>query len=496
MSVTPPHGELHLATAENKVRLSRLAKAGKALRLTTGIYAVGATLPPEDVASQHRFTVIGHFWPKAVVCGRSALAGAAPVDGVLYIATPDGRLAPLALPGFVIQPVRGPAPLPGDTELPGGIYLSGAVRTFIENIVVGRGRPARHRAGTAPVEDRIDGDARFGGAGRIRMLLDQLDVISGSFDPVAVDAVRSRLRAVLGTFDPGASERIASPLLAGRLGGQPYDGHRMALLENLIEVLTARPPTPRPAIGTPARWEWLAFFEAYFSNFIEGTEFGVDEARRIAIDGIPFAGRLEDAHDVAATFRLAADSSDRTRVPGSGEDLIDILRHRHRVLMAARADKRPGELKTRPNFAGGYEFVSPDLVPGTLIRGFSTLARLHDPLARAVAVMALVTECHPFDDGNGRVARLTANAELSAAGEVRIVIPTVYRNNYLAGLGALSNGTGKGEPLVAVLEYAQRWTQAIDWSDYDAANRILTECYAFDDPVQAEASGRRLRMPG
>lgn len=62
-------------------------------------------------------------------------------------------------------------------------------------------------------------------------------------------------------------------------------------------------------------------------------------------------------------------------------------------------------------------------------------------------------------------------------------------------LGALSNGTGKGAPLFAVLEFAQRWTGAIDWSDYDATNAILTTCHAFEDPTQAEATGHRLQMP-
>ena len=62
-------------------------------------------------------------------------------------------------------------------------------------------------------------------------------------------------------------------------------------------------------------------------------------------------------------------------------------------------------------------------------------------------------------------------------------------------LGALSNGTGKGKPLVAVLEFAQRWTGAIDWSDYDAANATLTACHAFEDPTRAEATGHRLQMP-
>lgn len=429
-----------------------------------------------------------------MICASSAIAGGGAVDGFLYVATSGGRQAPLVLPGMTIQPVPGPGPLPGDTDMPAGTRMSGAVRALVENVSTGPGRPARHRAGLRAVEDRIEMYARSAGAARIRSLLDQLDVIAGSFDQAAVEAVRTRLAATLTTFN-GTAPQVSSPLLTARIAGAPFDGHRITMIEQLIEVLTARPPTPRPVTLPMERWAWLPFFEAYFSNFIEGTKFDVDDARAIAIDGIPIDGKLEDCHDVAATYRLAVDTADRVRVPASGQELVEILRERHRVLMAARPDNHPGVLKSRRNFAGGYEFVAPELVVGTLDRGFATLRQLHDPLARAVAMMALVTECHPFDDGNGRVARLTANAELSAAGEVRIVIPTVYRNNYLTGLGALSNGTGKGEPLVAVLEYAQRWTGAVDWSDYTATNAILMTCNAFEDAVQAEATGRRLRMP-
>lgn len=47
---------------------------------------------------------------------------------------------------------------------------------------------------------------------------------------------------------------------------------------------------------------------------------------------------------------------------------------------------------------------------------------LVDPFARAVYVMFLVTEVHPFTDGNGRVALVQMNAELVAASQVPIVI--------------------------------------------------------------------------
>jgi hypothetical protein len=44
----------------------------------------------------------------------------------------------------------------------------------------------------------------------------------------------------------------------------------------------------------------------------------------------------------------------------------------------------------------------------------------------------------PLTTGTASVARIMANNALSAAGQVLIVIPTIYRNNYLAGLAGVS----------------------------------------------------------
>jgi Fic family protein len=240
----------------------------------------------------------------------------------------------------------------------------------------------------------------------------------------------------------------------------------------------------------------LPFFESYFSNFIEGTQFGVEEARRIAIDGEVPAARPQDAHDIAATYRIASDPVLSKTVPTSGDQLLELLAERHSTLMAARDDKRPGQFKRIQNYAGGYAFVAPEMVRGTLLRGFDAIAPVTDPLQRAVAVMLLVTEAHPFDDGNGRIARLFANAELAVAGQVRIIIPTVYRNNYLAGLVGVSNGAGDGQTLHSVLDFAQRWTAMVDWSSYERANADLLSVNAYLDSGVAESSGVRLRLPG
>jgi hypothetical protein len=110
-------------------------------------------------------------------------------------------------------------------------------------------------------------------------------------------------------------------------------------------------------------------------------------------------------------------------------------------------------------------------------------------------MMFLVAEVHPFADGNGRTARLMMNAELSAAGEERIIIPTVYRGNYLVALKALTQ-TGIPDPLIRVLDYAWRWTATIDWQDVEGTRRELEACNAFVDSQEADEAGIRLRMPG
>ncbi|MBA2769722.1 MAG: Fic family protein [Sporichthyaceae bacterium] len=492
-----PYGQLRRAgeLGASYSQLSILAKRGAAVRLAPALYVVGATLPSEQVVRHHVLSIISGVWPGGVLCARTAFAGGMPIDGKLFVSPADSsqRRQPMTLPGLTIVLVEGPPNLPGDMTMPGGLFLSGTARGLVENASV-RGRPAMWRAGTAAVEDKIDELARTGGAGRIQAVLDQLDVITGSFDPAPVALVRSRLAAVLGSFSSsiGVPE---SARLAARLSGVPFDAHRIAMLTDLVTTLENTPPRPRHLSPPISRWEWLPFFEAYFSNFIEGTEFGVEEARLIAVEGVVPVARPADAYDVAATYHLAIDPVGRGRVPHSGTELVELLRERHATLMAARPDKTPGELKTVPNFAGGYQFVQPELVVGTLKRGFEEVGRLVDPFARALATMVLVTECHPFLDGNGRVARLALNAELSAAGQVRICIPTVFRPEYLSALVGYSGGAGQGQSLISVLTYAHRWTAEIDWSSFGGANQQVAASNGYLDPDVASRTGQRLLLP-
>jgi hypothetical protein len=108
--------------------------------------------------------------------------------------------------------------------------------------------------------------------------------------------------------------------------------------------------------------------------------------------------------------------------------------------------------------------------------------------------MFLISEVHPFDDGNGRIGRVMMNAEFVAASEHRILIPQVYRNNYLMALRALTSNA-RADALIATLAFAQRYTAAIDFSSLERAQAMLDDTNAFRDPTEADATGVRLTLP-
>jgi fido (protein-threonine AMPylation protein) len=109
-------------------------------------------------------------------------------------------------------------------------------------------------------------------------------------------------------------------------------------------------------------------------------------------------------------------------------------------------------------------------------------------------MMFLISEVHPFADGNGRVGRIMMNAELVSRSEQRIIIPTVYRNNYLSALRALSHNA-ISDPLIRVLDFAQRYTLGIHCDSFNAARLDLERTHAFMDSKEAEEKGLRLILP-
>lgn len=83
-------------------------------------------------------------------------------------------------------------------------------------------------------------------------------------------------------------------------------------------------------------------------------------------------------------------------------------------------------------------------------------------------------------------ARALLNAELSAAGECRIVIPLSYREDYLGALRAMSRQSNPS-PLLRMADRAQRLASLVDWSTVEGATDQLRECNALVPSDEAEA---------
>ena len=478
----------HIARA-----VSRAVKAGKLRKLASRLYTRNMTDPPEAVVLRNLWSIVAGYFPGALIADRTALENAPANDGSVCLITTRGQ--EIALRGLTLRPRRGPGPLPTDRPFLGGLFLSSTARAYLENMRPSRARRglvARTLGGTE-IEERLDTLIRRSGedaANRLRAEIRSVAFALDLNDEAA--ALDKTIGALLGTRE---GELTALPAVARRLGRR-CDPDRLVLFQTLHAALRDHPPLSRMAPGRgPESTATLAFFEAYFSNFIEGTEFAVDEAADIVFRGVIPNERPADAHDILGTWRIVSDHREMSCTPADAPALETLLKARHASIMEGRTDNRPGVYKQAENRAGSTVFVAPDLVAGTLTQGFDLCRSLESPFQRAVFMQFLVSEVHPFSDGNGRTARIMMNAELAAAGEERIIVPTAYRANYLSALKALSQ-TGRPEPLIRMLDYAQRWTAAIDWRSVDETVRELDDCNAFLDPIIAEDEGKRLRMPG
>jgi fido (protein-threonine AMPylation protein) len=165
--------------------------------------------------------------------------------------------------------------------------------------------------------------------------------------------------------------------------------------------------------------------------------------------------------------------------------LLDILQYRHKVLLSARETKNPGVFKDRDNYAGNTKFVSHTLVRGTLIKAYDYFAVMESPFARAIFMMFLVTEVHPFLDGNGRLARVMMNAELVAAGESKIIIPTVFRDDYI---GSLRRFSRRSEPdaYIRMMEKAHAFSENVYGDNSEEIEEYLESCNAFTEDTEGK----------
>lgn len=464
-------------------RIRRLAADGRLRRLYAGVYSSNLDTPPESIVLRHWQPIVGYLLPGGIVSHRSAFDGK-PHEGALSITRGKTRRT-LKLPGLTIHVLPGPGPrrdLPANDTPYGALFVSSDPRRYLENLTRGRGWSARVLPQEA-LEASLDRVLMVGGDRCLNQLRDQAREVAQA---LGYQAQFKRLDTLIGALlGSHAAKHLTARQALARAAGRPYDPQRLEILEALFAELnrSSLVEVTDPAPSGVAR-ENFAFFEAYFSNYIEGTTFTVEEAENIVFHGQIVENRSEDSHDVLGTFNAAALAPWRDQPPRTADDFLVWLRSVHALVMQKRTDKKPGEWKDKPNQAGSTFFVMPELVPGTLREGFSRIEALAHPLARAIMTMFVVTEVHPFIDGNGRTARLAMNCVLSAEKLSRIIIPTVYREDYLLPLKALSHHR-EAQPMLASMSRIQRWSAAFDYSRTRSALRDdLARCNAFQEDLR------------
>jgi hypothetical protein len=176
---------------------------------------------------------------------------------------------------------------------------------------------------------------------------------------------------LLGTH---AAKILTAKQALARASGRPYDPYRLEIFDSLFAALNQavlqniEDPAP-----TGAAREHFAFFESYFSNYIEGITFEVEEAEAIIFDGKIIENRSEDSHDILGTFQAATIAPWRDGPPQNADEFLVWLQNVNALVMQRRADKNPGEWKEKANHAGGTYFVVPELVVGSLREGFERI---------------------------------------------------------------------------------------------------------------------------
>jgi len=467
--------------AESK-QLSKLIKQGVVRKIATKIYTSNFVDTPEVIIRRNLFMILGRLYPKAVISHRSAFEFAPTQSGHIFLTYSYTKN--ILLPGVTVHLLEGNGGLEKDVPFIEGLFASQRERAFLENMQVSRRGGAGSK--TLPrkeIENKLEQFIRVNGENAINALRDSARELSKL---LKMESEFDKLNNIIGALlSTRSSAVLTSPLAAARAFGFPYDPNRIELFNSLYASLLKQDFESLPDKNLSDKaYRNFAFFESYFSNYIEGTRFEVDEAKNIIDTNKPLPARNDDSHDVLGTYYIVSNCKEMSITPKSSEELIEILQYRHRVMLASRKSKMPGEFKDKNNFAGDTSFVDFNLVKGTLIKGFDYYNTLSSPFAKAIFMIFMTSEIHPFLDGNGRISRVMMNAELSKAGESKIIIPNVFREDYLLALRKLSR---RGEPdiFIKAMRRVHNFSSMINGEDFNVMREFLNSANAFSDSSEA-----------
>ncbi len=228
-------------------------------------------------------------------------------------------------------------------------------------------------------------------------------------------------------------------------------------------------PLPSEVVG---RIEQKLRIESnYHSNAIEGNSLTLGETRSLILHGLTAHGKpMRDHLDIEGHDEAVKAIEDAVK---RNESLNEVfIRNLHKVLLkepyeidAITPDGQPtkrlitiGAYKTQPNNVRTstgeiYHYTPPDQVKPAMSDLIDWYIRQEDegehPIVIAATFHYRFVRIHPFDDGNGRMARLLMNMILIRHGYTVAIIPIQERNRYIDSL----EQADKSEDLAEFITY-------------------------------------------
>ncbi len=184
----------------------------------------------------------------------------------------------------------------------------------------------------------------------------------------------------------------------------------------------------------------------FASNSIEGNSLTLGETAAIVEGGTTVVGKpLKDHLEVvehAKALDWICGPEARTGPPLGERD----IKHLHRLLTTQSNPAVAGRYADRPRAvtwdSGSIEFPGPADIPALMAKYCNWLAATpNDPNSAFEAHVGMLS-IHPFNDGNGRTARLLMNLILARAGYPAIAVRPGDRPAYLQALATAQAGKG------------------------------------------------------
>ena len=464
---------LHLVTdISTRNALQRRYRRGELTRVRNGVY-VDSHDPAEmaEVIRREWVAIANFLFTEPIAVYRTAFE-LGPANNRVYLMVARGKRRSVTVGSLQLSIEAGDVEH-GIESFGPAMQRSNVPRQLLENITSVRTEKGfKKKLGREWVEEQLLNEVTVRGEPGIYRLRDEAAALAPLLGMERQQQQLNKMASAILKTQP------IEGVLTTRAGiaqatGKPFDRERLDRFSALSSYLGKLDLSEFAYTYDNAGWRNLAFFESYFSNYIEGTQFTIEEAEDIVSTGRAMYQRHEDSHDLLSHIDITRDHAEMTRTPSTADSLIDILKSRHSILLAQRPDKQPGQFKNAPNQAGATYFVPPELVEGTLLQGFDLYRHLKAGIKRALFMHFLIAEVHPFNDGNGRMARIMMNAELVATDQHKIIVPTVCRENYLGGLRQATR-QDSFRTITKVLHQLQQYSAARNWSDIsDVKTQLL-----------------------